>query len=157
MGDNPINEMTTEERIRWIYNDEVGFQSLRNLWSDVHKRFPEMSYDSVQNWYTNNTNQQIVLRGQNSFVANKPYDEREVDLFFVNDKDDDEYKIGLAGMDVFSRFGTCFALTNKTPEQFIEGLKRMFRRMGGKPTIIFADEEGSLQTKIYASSEKKKI
>ena len=104
MGDKPISEMTTEERISWIYNDKMGFQSLRNLWTDVHKRFPEISYDAVKNWYTNNTNQQIVLRGQNSFVANKPYDEWEVDLFFVNDKDDDEYKIGLAGIDVFSRF-----------------------------------------------------
>ena len=95
----------------------MGFQSLRNLWKDVHKRFPEISYDAVKNWYTNNTNKQFVLRGQNSFVANKPYDEWEVYLFVVNDKADGEYKIGLAGVDVFSRFGTCFALTNKTPEQ----------------------------------------
>ena len=148
MGDKPISEMTTEERISWIYNDKMGFQSLKNLWKDVHKRFPDISYVSVKNWYINNTNQQIVLRGQNSFIANRPYDEWEVDLFFVNDKDDDEYKIGLAGIDVFSRFGSCFALTNKTPEQFIEGLKRMFEKMGGKPKIIFADEEGSLQSKV---------
>ena len=66
MGDKPISEMTTEERISWIYNDKMGFQSLRNLWKDVHKRFPDISYDAVKNWYTNNTNQQIVLRGRKS-------------------------------------------------------------------------------------------
>ena len=98
--------------------------------------------------YSNNTNQQIVLRGQTSFVANRPYEEWEVDLFFFNDKDDDECKIGLAGIDVFSRFGPCFALPSQTPEQFVEGLKRMFEKMGGKPLSMFADEEGSMQSKI---------
>ena len=116
MGDKPSNEMTTEERISWIYNDKMGFQSLQNLWSDVRKRLPEISYDSFQNWYSNNTNQKMVLRGHNSFVAGRPCEDWEVAFLFVNDKDYDEYKIRLAGIDVFSRFGSCFALTNKTPE-----------------------------------------
>ena len=107
-----------------------------------------MHYDDVKPWCDNNTVQQMVLRGQNSFVASRPSDEFEVDFFYINDKEDDEYKISLAGIDVFSRFGTCFASANKTPEQSVEGLKRMFERMGGRPKIIFADEEGSMQSKI---------
>ena len=137
LEDKSINDMNTEEKISWIYNDRMGVQSLKNLWNDVRNKFPNIKYDDVKQWYDNNTNQQIILRGQNSFVANRPYDEWEVDLFFVNDKTDDEYKIALAGIDVFSRFGTCFALSNKSPEQFVEGLKRMFEKMGGKPKIIF--------------------
>ena len=148
MVDKSVSDMNTEEKINWIYNDKMGFQSLKNLWTDVHKRFPEISYNDVRDWYIKHTNQQIVIRGQNSFVGNKPYDEFEVDLFFVNDKEDDEYKIAIAGVDVFSKFGCCFALSNKTPDQFVEALKRMFEKMGGKPKIIFGDEEGSLQSKL---------
>ena len=143
-----MEEKTIDEKISWIYNDKMGFQSKNNLWRDVHKRFPDIKKEDVNRWYIENTNRQIVLRGQNSFVANKPYDEWEVDLWFMNDKEDDEYKIAIAGVDVFSKLGCCFALSNKTPEQFVEALKRMFDKMGGKPKIIFGDEEGSLQSKL---------
>lgn len=150
-----MEEKTVDEKISWIYNDKMGFQSKNNLWRDVHKRFPDIKKEDVDRWYIENTNRQIVLRGQNSFVANKPYDEWEVDLWFMNDKEDDEYKIAIAGVDVFSKLGICFALSNKTPEQFVEALKRMFDKMGGKPKIIFGDEEGSLQSKLVNNFLKK--
>ena len=57
----------------------MGFQSLKNIWTAVHKRFPEINYNDVRDLYIKHTNQQIVLRGQNSFVGNKPYDEFEVE------------------------------------------------------------------------------
>ena len=85
----------------------MRFQSLKKMWDDVREKISHLQYDDVKRWYDNNTNQHIVSRGQNSFVANRPYDEWEVDLFFVNDKADDEYKLALAGKSVFSRFGTC--------------------------------------------------
>ena len=64
MVDKSVADMNTEEKINWIYNAKMGFQSLYNLWVDVHKRFQEMSYNDVRDWYIKHTNQQIVLRGQ---------------------------------------------------------------------------------------------
>jgi hypothetical protein len=101
----------------------MGFQSKNNLWRDVHKRFPDIKKEDVDRWYIENTNRQIVLRGQNSFVANKPYDEWEVDLWFMNDKEDDEYKIAIAGVDVFSKLGSCFALSEQNTRTVCRSIK----------------------------------
>ena len=73
----------------------------------------------------------------------------------MRDKQDDEYKFGLACIDVFSKYATAIALTEKTPEHLIEALKRVFHQMDGKPKVIVADEEGSMQSTLVSEFLKK--
>ena len=58
-------------------------------------------------------------------------------------------------IDIFSKYATAIALSGKTPEHFIEALKRIFHQMGGAPNIIMSDEEGSLQSKLIDDFFKK--
>ena len=72
-------------------------------------------------------------------------------------KEGDEYKFGVACVDIFSKYATAFALNGKTPEHFIEALKRVFHKMGGAPSIIMSDEDGSLQSKLVEEFMKIKM
>jgi len=42
--------------------------------------------------------------GQNSFVAPEAYYEYEVDLFFINDLEDQKFTVGLLCIDIFSKW-----------------------------------------------------
>ena len=153
--DKPLEEKTTDEKISEIYNDKGGFGSMKDTYNDVRKKHPNIKYKDVQNWYRRNVDFNVVQRGQNSFVAKKPFDEFQLDLFFMKGRTELDYTMGVACIDVFSKFATVVALADKKPETLLEAVKRVFQKMGGKPVILMSDEEGSLQSKYVDNYLKK--
>jgi hypothetical protein len=70
-----------------------------------------------------------------------------------------EYTMGVACIDVFSKFAAVVALADKKPETLLEAIKRVFQKMGAKPLVLMSDSEGSLQSKLadaYLKREKVK-
>ena len=55
-------------------------------------------------------------------------------------KEDDEYRMAIGAIDIFTKVATVIAVPNKQPETFLKALKQIFQIMG-KPKIIMADEE----------------
>ena len=153
--EKPLEEKTTDEKISERYNDKGGFGSMKDTYNDVRKKYPTIKYKDVQNWYRRNVDYNVVQRGQNSFVAKKPFDEFQLDLFFMKGRTELEYTMGVACIDVFSKFATVVALADKKPETLLEAVKRVFEKMGGKPVILMSDEEGSLQSKYVDTYLKK--
>ena len=148
-------EKTNDDKIKEIYTDQAGYQSLANTYKDVKKKYPDIKYDDVKRWYHNNVGYNFVKRGYNSFVPNEPLEQVQVDLFFINDKPDDVYKFAIAGIDCFTKYGVVIGLSDKKPEQFVEALKRIFKEIGGKPKTLFSDQEGSLSSKLVDNFLKK--
>ena len=70
-----------------------------------------------------------------------------MDLFFVNDLENQEYKIGLLIVDIFSKYLTVVPLHSKTIADVLEGIKTGFANMGGKPETVYSDDEGALNSK----------
>ena len=139
---------TTNEKIEAIYTDKAGFGSLAQTIADVKRYYPEIKRTDVIKWYNSNVERNIVQRhGYNSYVAKKPLEEFQVDLFNMKVKDDDDYKMAIGAIDTFSKVATVIAVPNKQPETFLMALKQIFKIMG-KPKIIMADEEGSLSSKL---------
>jgi hypothetical protein len=62
-------------------------------------------------------------------------------------REDDEYKIAIGAIDIFSKVAAVIAVPDKKPETFLMALKQIFQIMG-KPKIIMSDEEGSLSSKL---------
>jgi hypothetical protein len=69
-----------------------------------------------------------------------------MDLFFVNDLEHQEYKIGLLIVDIFSKYLTVVPLHSKTISDVLEGIKKGFTHMGGKPEVVYSDDEGALNS-----------
>ena len=64
---------TTDEKISEVYNDQTGFGSLANTYKDVKKKYPNITYKHVQNWYKRNAEYAVRSSGYNSCVASALY------------------------------------------------------------------------------------
>ena len=102
----------------------------------------------MKKWFDKSFVRKNNLRGYNSFVAREPYQEYQIDLFFINDLEEQEYTIGLIIIDIFSKYMTVVPLKSKQPQDMLEGLESGFGNMGRKPKSIYSDDEGSFNSNL---------
>ena len=84
-------DKSKEEIIRKLYFDPAGFQSIRNTLKDVRKIDKTITEAEVREFIESNTERKENLIGYNSFIANEPKQEYQVDLFFMTKEDESEY------------------------------------------------------------------
>ena len=82
--------------------------------------------------------------GQNSFVAPHSAYEYQMDLFFINDLEDQKFKVGMIMIDVFDKLMHVVAIKGKKEEDLASGMIECLHKMGKKPKIIYTDDEGAL-------------
>ena len=133
-----------EKIIENVYNNFYG--SIKDTLNDARKVDPSIKYDDVRRWFEKNHIRKTNLRGYNSFIASKPKQEYQIDLFFMNE--DEQYKVGLLIIDIFSKFIDVQPLKTKQPDDVLQGLKDGFRNMQGKPESIYSDDEGAFNSKL---------
>ena len=90
--------MEKGRRYSQAYNDPLGFCSNRNTLKDARKLDPSIS----------------------------PYDEYQVELFFLDDLPDQDYKVALLMVDVFTRYTEAIPLKDKTEGSLLSGLMEGF-------------------------------
>ena len=136
-----------DDKISKINNDNAGFGSLKQTIADVKKYFPDVRRTDVEKWYRKNVDYNAINRGMNSFVASKPLQNFQIDLFYTKSKSEgDIYTIAMGCIDIFTKYAVVVALNNKQSDTLLDGLKQVFKLMG-KPTTLMTDEEGGLQYK----------
>jgi hypothetical protein len=150
-----MEDESIEDRIKNVYYDQTGFGSLATTYKDVKKKYPNITYKDVKNWYAKNAEYNVRSSGYNSFIASAPLQEIQVDLFNMKSKrDDDVYKIGMAGIDIFSKKAMAVAIPDKKKESLLEALKIIFKEIG-KPKVLVTDEEGGLVSNFVSDYLKK--
>ena len=94
-------------------------------------------------------------RGYNSYIADEPYFEYQLDLaFWKSDKGDPS----LVMIDIFTKFATCIPLTSKKKEDVIAGVMEGFVKMDHTPKMIYCDGEGALRSDLFKEfCEERKI
>ena len=138
--------MSKKEIIDKVYQDFYG--SIKQTYEEAKKIDPTIKYDDIKKYFETTKVRKTNLRGYNSFIANKFRDEYQIDLFFMNDEPNDEYKIGLLVIDIFSKFMEVIPLKTKQPKDMLDGLIEGMQNIGGKPKTIYSDDEGSLNSKL---------
>ena len=105
-----------------------------------------------RSWYKNNVDVEVRQQsGYNSFVANTPLTEFQIDLFNFRSKiEGDEYTMGIACIDIFTKTATIIAIPNKQPETYLKALQQIFKLIG-KPKVLMSDNEGSLNSKLVSA------
>ena len=96
--------MDKDKIISQVYNDPPGFGSINNTLKDARKIDPTITLQDVKKWKHNSIERKTQLRGYNSFIAHKPFEEFQVDLFFMNDLPDQTYKVGRLMVDIFTEY-----------------------------------------------------
>ena len=138
--------MSKNEIIEKVYNDFYG--SIKQTYEEAKKIDNNIKYDDIKRYFEQNRVRRTNLKGYNSFVADHYKQEYQVDLFFINENDDQKLSIGLLLIDIFSKFMIVVPLFSKQPQDLLDGLEEGFKNMGGKPESIYTDDEGSLNSKL---------
>ena len=92
---------TKDEAISRAYYDLSGFGSIKSTLEDAKKYNPDITYEDVKAWKQTNIERKTNLRGFNSFIAEKPFQEFQIDLFFTPDLEADGFIGGLLFVDIF--------------------------------------------------------
>lgn len=143
--------MDKNEIISKIYHDPAGYGSVKQTYLEARAKDPSITYADVQKWLSKAVDQKKQLKGYNSFIANEPKEEYQIDLFFLKRSDfpTEDYIGGVLAIDIFSRFITIIPIKSKTIPEILEAIKTIIKKMG-KPKVIYSDNEGawSLGTEI---------
>ena len=114
--------MTDKEKvISNVYNEFYG--SINNTLKDAQKIDPSIKYQDVKQWFDKSFTRKTNLKGFNSFIANYPFQEFQMDLFFINDLENQEFTTGLLAIDIFTKFITVVPLKSKLADDVLTGIK----------------------------------
>lgn len=142
----------TEAKIKAIeraWNDDAGFGSIRDTVKEAKKYDPSVTADDFKEWKAKqDVGQKAKMRGMNSFIADKPREEYQMDLFFMADQQvDKKFKSALLMVDIFTKWTQVVQVASKKWPAVLEGIKKLIPMMGGKPKTIYSDDEGAFNSK----------
>ena len=100
------NQSENDKVIRAIYCDEDGFDNVKITYEKSKKVMPSLTLDDVENFLAKQTiRQKKDYRGFNSYVAESPLQELQIDLaeFIKSAEENNGFRYLLTGIDVFSK------------------------------------------------------
>jgi hypothetical protein len=135
--------MSKDEIINKIYYDLGGFGSMKTTLEDAQKYDKTITLNDIKAWFNKNVEKKTKQRGMNSFIANEPRDEYQMDLMFLNDLKDPIYTTGLLMVDIFTKYTTVIPVKTKQIHDVAIAIEQAIVKMGGKPITIYSDNEGA--------------
>ena len=85
----------------------------KNTLKDARKIDSAITFHDVIKWKENNIDRKTQLKGYNSFVAHKPFEEFQIDLFFMPG-DNQKYNVAMLLVDIFTKYTEAIPLKDKT-------------------------------------------
>ena len=98
--------MTKDELLNFIYFHPAGYGSIKQTYDEAKKKDKTITMKDVKDFIDKHVEQKKQLRGMNSFIAQRPKQEYQMDLFFISKKDfpNESYIGGLLMIDIFTKF-----------------------------------------------------
>ena len=127
-----------------VYFDKAGFGSKRRTLDEARKKDKSITMDDINEFFRKNVEQKRRPVGTNSFVAPHSAYEYQIDLFFINDMENQKFRVGMLTIDVFDKFMHVVPISGKTEEDLASGITECIHKMGKKPKIVYTDDEGAL-------------
>ena len=135
---------------------------MQHTYKQAKAENPAVTLKHVKDWFARTVARKTNLKGYNSFVASRAKQEYQADLFFMTSGADvykrkrrkDLVEVIDAGLpailmtDVFSKITKVLLIENKQPDTILHGLRTLFDMMGGKPEVLYTDEEGSFLSNL---------
>jgi hypothetical protein len=137
--------------IEKVYFDPAGFGSIAETLKDSKKYDKSITYEDIKKWKASQAfGQKSKMRGMNSFIADKPKEEYQMDLFFLSDEPV-AINSALLMVDIFSKYTQVVPVKSKKIPDVMTAIKECMGKMGGKPSTLYTDNEGA-----FLSNEAKK-
>ena len=127
-----------------VYFDKAGFGSKQRTLDEARRKDKSITMDDINEFFKKNVEQKRRPVGTNSFVAPHSAYEYQIDLFFINDMENQKFRVGMLTIDVFDKFMHVVPISGKTEEDLASGIIECIHKMGKKPNIVYTDDEGAL-------------
>jgi len=135
--------MSYSNIISSVYHDPAGYGSILQTYKDAHAKNPAITKNEVTWWFRKNVPQKTKMVGQNSFVAQRPYQEYQIDLFFMKKQ---KARVALLIIDIFTKYIVVIPVNGKKTSDLALGLIEGIHKMGHKPETIYSDNEKALSS-----------
>ena len=132
--------------IRQIYYDsDSGFGSIKSTYDDANKILNTITYNDVKDFLERQKSRQTKgYRGFNSYVANEPLQELQIDIadFTASGALNNGFRYLFVAVDIFTKFCHVVPIKAKQPPESIRAMKEILKVIG-VPEILYHDNEGS--------------
>ena len=98
-----IYMMDKNKVIEKVYKDPWGFGSIKNTLKDARKIDSAITLQDVIKWKENSIERKTQLMGFNSFIAHKPFEEFQIDSFFMPEPDQN-YNVAMLLVGIFTKY-----------------------------------------------------
>ena len=147
-----MTDKEKEKIIRQIYYDkDNGFGSIAETYKDAKQILNTITLNDVKVFMEKQQIQQLkAYRGFNSYVANKPLEEIQIDLgvFTASSALNNGYRYLFVAVDIFTKFCHAVPIKDKFPPESIRAMKEVLNVIG-KPETLYHDFEGSWNSKPF--------
>ena len=126
-----------------VYFDRAGFGSKSRTLEEAREKDKTITMSDINEFFRKNVDQKRKPVGSNSFVAPHSAYEYQMDLFFINDLEDQKFRVGMLMIDIFDKFMHVVAIKGKKEEDLASGMIECLHKMGKKPKLIYTDDEGA--------------
>ena len=133
-----------DDIISKVYYDRSGFGSRSRTLEEAREKDQTITMSDINEFFRKNVEQKRKHVGSNSFVAPHSGWEYRMDLFFINDLDNQKFRVGVLMIDIFDKFMHVVAIKGKKEEDLASGMIECLHKMGKKPKIIFTDDEAAM-------------
>ena len=140
--------MEKENVLRKVYYNEDGFGSINDTYKQAKKQLDTITIEDTKQWLEKQKGRQTkAYKGFNSYVADEPLEEIQIDLadFTKNAADNDGYRYCLVAVDVFTKILWGVPIKNKKPDECVRAFKEVLDKIG-IPKQIYHDNEGSFSS-----------
>ena len=137
-----------EQVIRTIYYDDDGFDNIKTTYEKSKNVLPSITLDDVKQFLSKQKiRQKKDYRGFNSYVAEKPLHELQIDLadFTRSAEENNGIRYLMTGIDVFSKKVHAVPIRTKQTPDIIHGFTEILDKIG-IPEQIFVDNEGAMSS-----------
>ena len=135
-----------DKTIRSVFYGKDGGSTPYKTFLDAKAIDPRITLDWVRAWFKRNVERTKQVGGaRNSYVAPRAYHEYQMDLFYITDRQfpNQDLPIGLAMIDVFSKFAVVVPLKRKDTETVMAAIFKAFSIIRKQPEILYTDDEGA--------------
>jgi hypothetical protein len=120
--------MTSKDSIiAKVFYNESGYGSVAATLAEAKKYDATITNKDVADWKARNTEKKTNLRGYNSFIVSKPFEEFQMDLAFFFDlnkeQKDSTYPGVLLMVDIFSKFTQVVTIKSKQIPDILMAIK----------------------------------
>ena len=128
----------------FMYVDKAGFGSKQRTLDEARKKDKSITVNGINEFFKKNVEQKRRPVRTNSFVAPHSAYEYQIDLFFINEMENQQFRVGMLTIDVFDKFMHVVPISEEHEEDLASGIIESRHKMGKKPKIVYTDDEGAI-------------